>query len=149
MHEHLKDIFEYNHHFNQKLFALLAQHYPDLPVKTLRLINHLVNAQQIWNVRINGGTPFEVWQLNNWNELAGIDDANYQMTLKIITEKDLDGIIAYSNSKGEKFSNKVKDVLFHVINHSTYHRAQIATDLKLNGIEPINTDYIFYKRKLE
>ena len=54
-----------------------------------------------------------------------------------------------TNSKGETFSNKIKDILFHIINHSTYHRAQIATDLKQNGIEPINTDYIFYKRKLE
>ena len=61
---------------------------------------------------------------------------------EIITKK-----IIYKNSKGIEFSNTVQDVIFHVINHSTYHRAQIASDLKANGIEPINTDYIFYKRK--
>ncbi len=92
---------------------------------------------------------FKVWQINDWNDLSNIDNENYSTTLKIIANNNLDNIIEYTNSKGIKFSNKIKDVLFHVINHSTYHRGQIATELKNCGIEPINTDYIFYKRKTE
>ena len=38
-------------------------------------------------------------------------------------------------------------MLFHFVNHSTYHRGQIASNLKEHGIEPLVTDYIFYKRK--
>lgn len=54
--------------------------------------------------------------------------------------------ISYKNSRGERFENSVRDILFHVINHSTYHRGQIATDCKLHGMTPLATDYIFYKR---
>ncbi|WP_111881753.1 DinB family protein [Aequorivita sp. CIP111184] len=33
-----------------------------------------------------------------------------------------------------------------MINHSTYHRVQIINQLKEDGLKPIETDYIFYKR---
>lgn len=46
----------------------------------------------------------------------------------------------------EQSSPKIKDIMFHIVNHSTYHRAQIATELKDHGIEPLKTDYILYKR---
>jgi uncharacterized damage-inducible protein DinB len=44
------------------------------------------------------------------------------------------------------FSNDIKSIIFHVINHSTYHRGQIASEFKQNGLDPMVTDYILYKR---
>lgn len=55
-------------------------------------------------------------------------------------------IIEYKNSTGKTFQNSRYDILIHVLNHGTYHRAQIATELRGHGIEPINTDYITYMR---
>ena len=149
MKEKFRELFEYNNHFNQKLINLISNNLQNVSEKTLKLINHLINAQQIWNARIINENEFEVWQINDWNKILEINNNNYSKTLKIIDEKNLENIIEYTNSKGQKFTNKIEDVLFHVINHSTYHRAQIATDLKNYEIEPINTDYIFYKRKIE
>lgn len=149
MKEEFKELFTYNNHFNQKLIALLSENLQSISDKNLRLINHLVNAQQIWNARIASEEEFEVWQVNKWEELLRIDNENYSKSIEIIDSSKLDNIIEYVNSKGIKFSNKIKDILFHIINHSTYHRAQIATELKNCGIEPINTDYVFYKRKIE
>lgn|SRR5690554_1729311 len=149
MKEEFKELFTYNNHFNQKLIALLSENLQSISDKNLRLINHLVNAQQIWNARITSEEEFEVWQVNKWEELLRIDNENYSKSIEIIDSSKLDNIIEYVNSKGIKFSNKIKDILFHIINHSTYHRAQIATELKNCGIEPINTDYVFYKRKIE
>lgn len=147
MREHFTELFEYNTHCNQKLIALMLQNLDAVPEKTQKLMHHLINAQQIWNSRIRGTDSFDVWQLNDWNAIDVIDKENQATTLDIIETNDLKKVITYSNSKGIQFTNRLKDVLFHVINHSTYHRAQIATDLKQIGIEPINTDYIFYKRE--
>jgi uncharacterized damage-inducible protein DinB len=36
--------------------------------------------------------------------------------------------------------------MIHLVNHSTYHRAQIATLLRQGGLEPVNTDFITYDR---
>lgn len=149
MKEQFIDFFEYNHHFNQKLIDVLSKNSQNISEKTISLINHLINSQQIWNARIINEIEFEVWQVSDWNQLSEMDDQNYKKTLELIHKMDLYTIIEYTNSKGIAFSNKIKDILFHIINHSTYHRAQIATELKQNGIEPLNTDYIFYKRKRE
>ena len=35
-------------------------------------------------------------------------------------------------------------VLRHIVNHSTYHRGQVASKLKRFGIEPPNTDFFFW-----
>ena len=149
MKEKFIELFEYNYHFNKKLIEFISENFQLKPEKTVKLLNHLINAQQIWNARINNESEFEVWQINDWNNISKINTDNYSKTLEIIHNKSPENSIEYKNSKGEKFINKIEDVLFHVINHSTYHRAQIATDIKNNGIEPINTDYIFYKRKIE
>ncbi|TXF74946.1 DinB family protein [Chryseobacterium sp.] len=146
MKDYFKEIFEYNLHANRQLIALMLQHWPDISERSQQLISHLLNAHQIWNGRILNAPTFEVWQLNDQNILSDLNTQNYENTLKIIEEFPLEENVDYSNSKGEKFSNKIRDLLFHVVNHSTYHRAQIAADLRQNGIEPINTDYIFYKR---
>jgi uncharacterized damage-inducible protein DinB len=52
------------------------------------------------------------------------------------------------NYYGENFSRPVKDIIFHYCNHSTYHRAQIATELKINNITPPATDFIHYKNQI-
>lgn len=149
MKEKLIELFEYNYHFNNKLIEFISENFQEVPEKTLKLINHLIDAQQIWNTRINNEKEFGVWQINDWNSISNINADNYFKTLEIIHNQSLENIIEYKNSKEQKFTNKIIDVLFHVINHSTYHRAQIATDIKKHGIEPVNTDYIFYKRKIE
>lgn len=146
MKDYFKELFQYNHHANRQLIALMLEHSSQISERSHQLISHLLNAHQIWNSRILTSPAFEVWQLNDWINLSDLNILNYNNTLTIIEEFPLDGNTEYYNSKGEKFSNKISDVLFHVVNHSTYHRAQIALDLRQTGIEPINTDYIFYKR---
>lgn len=148
MKEEFKELFEYNYHSNEKLIQLISKNLHNVSEKTFKLLNHIINAQQIWNARIKNEKEVDVWQLNEWNLILNMNNQNHSKTLHIISEINIELVIEYTNSKGIKFSNKIKDILFHVINHSTYHRAQIATDLKNCGIEPLNSDYIFYRRNL-
>ena len=57
-----------------------------------------MNAQQIWNARIENETEFGVWQINDWNNISDINYENYTKTLKIIREKSLENVIEYQNS---------------------------------------------------
>ncbi|WP_140485163.1 DinB family protein [Flavobacterium sp. GSA192] len=143
-----KDTFEYNYHFNQELIQLFEKEKQIIPEKSIKLLNHLINAQEIWNARIlNQDISVAVWEIRPLENLKNHNETNYNQSISILNSIELSKKIIYKNSKGIVFSNTVQDIIFHVINHSTYHRAQIASDLKANGIEPINTDYIFYKRK--
>jgi len=60
--------------------------------------------------------------------------------------KQLSSIIEYQNSNQQRFKNSLEDILIHLFNHGTYHRAQIAMDLRQHGLEPIKTDYINFVR---
>lgn len=146
MKEKLVDLFEYTYHFNKEMIKIISENLEKVDEKTISLINHTLNAQQIWNSRILNEKSFEVWQINPFENLNGINQQNFNKSLEIVQKFDLDQKIEYQNSRGTKFENTVFEILFQAINHSTYHRGQINSLLKQNGITPILTDYIFYKR---
>ena len=58
-----------------------------------------------------------------------------------------DDKVSYTNSQGKAYSNTVKDIVTHNVNHATYHRAQINQLLRQNGYEPVLTDFIAYRRE--
>lgn len=146
MKEFFKDIFEYHNHFNQKLAEQLTENENEITSRTIPLFSHSINAQQIWNARILNKSQFGVHELHSLEECKRIDNDNFKNVIKILNERELDELISYCNSKGEEFKNSIQQILFHVANHFTHHKGQIISDLRQNGISPIVTDYIFYKR---
>ncbi len=146
MKELFADLFKYHHHFNQKLIVELKIHGPKLPERSFPLWCHVLNAHQIWNTRILGGTELGVRQVHALEELGAIDDTNFTNTLRVLELADFDRVVNYKTSKGQPFTNTVRDILLHVANHTTHHRGQIISDFRQTGIEPLVTDYIFYRR---
>ncbi|MCS3870037.1 putative damage-inducible protein DinB [Chryseobacterium ginsenosidimutans] len=146
MKDKMVDLFEYTYHFNKEMIKVISENLEKVNEKTISLINHTLNAQQVWNSRVLGEKSFEVWQINPFENLNEINHQNFQKSIEIIENSDLDQRIEYQNSRGTKFENSVFEMLFQAINHSTYHRGQINSLLKQNGIDPVLTDYIFYKR---
>lgn len=147
MKQFFKELFEYNHHSNQKLAEVFVNHSDRMPEKPLQLISHIFNAHQVWNNRIDKKQSlFGVWELHAVHDLKQIDKENFEHSLHILEHFNLDETLSYTNSSGQSFNNSIRDILFHVINHSNYHRAQIATSFRQCGLEALSTDYIFYKR---
>lgn len=142
-----RELFEYSHHFNQKWADIFIDSQDKITERSVKLLSHVLNAHDIWNNRIDQQkAPFGVWDIHDLSNLKSIDRANYEQTLKILDRSDLNEIISYKTSRGQPFKNSIRDILFHVINHSTHHRGQIAADFRQNGLEPPVTDYIFFKR---
>ncbi len=132
---------------NQQLIASMLEHSEIITEKCIKLQSHILNAHQIWNYRIEQKEGhFAVWQIHPVATWKDIDQNNFQSSLQILNKVDLNDKIQYKTSQGQAFTNSVRDIFFHVINHSTYHRGQLASEFKQAGIEPIVTDYIFYKR---
>lgn len=147
MKEFFKELFQYCHHSNQQIAELFLQHSESITEKSRKLFSHTLNAQHIWNARLSGNKPdYSVWEIHPVESFKNMDLKNHMDTFQLLNTIDLSNMIDYTNSKGERFSNTVRDILFHVVNHSTYHRGQIASDFKQQGFEPPVTDYIFYKR---
>lgn len=146
MESFLKDLFNYNHYAN-KLFIQSFEDGFDVE-KGVKLFSHIINAHHIWLARIKGDVPmFDVWEIHVINSFAKVEEQNYKQSIQLLQEvNDLHQLISYSNSKGNAYQNTIRDILLHIVNHSTYHRGQLASLIRENGMEPPVSDYIFYKR---
>src|SRR5690554_2025913 len=143
----LKEYFEYNAQVNEKLAEFFVENPGLLGGEAQRLFSHIVGAHHVWNHRVREIKPgWGVWELVSIEKLREVEIANLKDSLQILAEQDLASPVSYQNSKGLAFESKIIDILFHIINHSTYHRGQIARVVRENGFEPLVTDYIFMKR---
>jgi uncharacterized damage-inducible protein DinB len=147
----MKDFFldkvEYNHNANQKWIQHLHAHrHIDLS-ESLKMMSHILNAHHNWNHRILKRTPrYGIWDMHPSQELEMINDQLAQHSSEILKSLDLEELIAYKNSSGASFQNTISEILYHVINHGTYHRGQLSLQLSTLGLPSFSTDYIFYKR---
>ena len=148
MKDYFKELLEYSNFYNLKIIRKMNDgdlHFM-VPERAISLLSHTLNAQKIWNDRIQGKTDtVQVWKDYNIEELESVENKNFQETLEILENEDLERIVQYKNSKGESYQNSVKDIIFHIINHSTYHRGQIATEFRKQKIDPIVSDFVYYK----
>jgi len=119
-----------------------------------KLMAHLLAAQQIWLSRCKGLTltDFALWPDRSTNELQDMIENNSTGWLEYLGDlspQDFEKEIAYHDTKGNLHQNKLVDILAHVINHGTHHRAQAGQELKHAGdVQLPTTDYIFYVRQL-
>jgi uncharacterized damage-inducible protein DinB len=151
----LEKLGAYNVWANAKLLAHLdgiVASGAEIPAKSLRLFSHVLNAQAIWLARLTGTqSPVKVWQEH---DLAGLHKLHQQTSpalhqyIRDADEPELTRMISYANSQGNSYDSQVSDILTHACVHANYHRAQVATSLRENGLEPINTDFITYCREL-
>ena len=136
--------FEMNASFADQLLSIDRE----VDGKIVSFYAHILTAHHLWNQRIlSRPSEFGVWELIDSSEWKEINKNNYETSLSILTGYAKDDVITYINTSGKSFSNTIEDIMFHVINHSTHHRAQISLLLRGNDIEPLKSDYILQLRK--
>jgi len=147
MKSYFLELFDYNHQMNLNFSEVIIQSGGAVPEPCIKLFSHVLNAHHIWNSRIlDEDARLAVWEISLPDAWENINLDNYKTTRELMDLFELDRVIAYQNSKGVSFEGNLRDIHFHVLNHSNYHRAQIASALKANNITPPISDYIFYKR---
>jgi uncharacterized damage-inducible protein DinB len=152
MKEYFIRLFNYDTHTNLLMTEMIIN--AGSPEKPVQLMAHLLAARQIWLARCKaepaiGGALWPDWKADTFAKIIEENSKGWINFLDKCTPADFDKMISYKNSKGESFENKLSDVLAHVINHGTHHRAQAGQYLKSGGVDLPFTDYIFYIRQLE
>ena len=140
-------LFDYNFYCNKSLIEKCSE-LKVIPERSEALFSHILNAHHIWNARILNQTPiYDVWQKHDIKSWEDIHYDNQRNSFEIVTNAtDIDKRIDYESTDGRSYTNTLGEMLFHIINHSTHHRAQMSIDFRSNEIDPISLDYIFYKR---
>lgn len=140
-------LFDYNFYCNKKLIEQAVE-LNDIPDHSIKLFSHILNAHHIWNKRIlKEESEYGVWQVHEVDTWEEVHYENQRATFEIVRNTDNFNLrVDFVTTEGRSFANDLKDILFHIINHSTHHRGQILVDFKSNNIEPLGLDYIHYKR---
>lgn len=141
-----EDKLEYTYLCNEKIIKLLIENESIFNGRIEGLICHTVNAHLVWLQRILNISPtVKTFQIHPLHSLLKMNQSNFEGGLNVLNSYNLETELTYHNSLGLQFTNKIDDILFHIINHSSYHRGQLILLLKDKGLAPIVTDYIFYK----
>jgi len=143
-------LYQYNVWCNKRVLnALTSQHVND--EKILSLVGHIVAAQYLWLYRIKGlpPAPVKLWGEYTLNQLVEMADEIGEQWISFIEQTDdFNRELTYTNYTGDPYVNNVEMIMIHLVNHSSYHRGQIAMQLRQKGFEPVNTDFITYDRVL-
>jgi uncharacterized damage-inducible protein DinB len=140
-------LFAYDDWANREVVANLRTFDAAAAAPGLRLLNHIIGAQWIWLSRLRSREPkMPVWPelsldgaLRELDELRG---AWHDIWTRAIQGRSIE----YRNTKGERHTSRVDDVLTHVVMHGAYHRGQIATLVRQGGNTPAYTDFIHATR---
>ncbi|HLV85482.1 MAG TPA: DinB family protein [Candidatus Sulfotelmatobacter sp.] len=142
--EYLRRQFAYDVWANQAVLAALEEQGADS--RSLELMVHIVASEQLWLDRLmQQPQSTAVWPTADLLECrlrASHMERSWREYMDRTTEDDLETVIPYKNSKGETWTSTVRDILNHVLMHSTYHRGQIATHMREKGQIPAYTDFI-------
>lgn len=148
MKKYFLKLYQYNAWANDRVLSNLRRQSVD-DEKTLTIFGHVLAAQFLWLHRIKGLAPPDVklWGDYSLEKLdIMVTDANQQWKEFVESQENYDREMTYTNYVGELYTNNVETIMMHLVNHCSYHRAQVALLLRQKGFEPINTDLITYDR---
>jgi|SRR6185437_681645 len=149
----LKEFFlkqlAYNDAMNKTMLGNLKE-LERPPLECIKLLSHIALAQSLWLERMYGTPSIKTtWDTLDITSLEDKLRDNHKGWISFMNEVDEEGLnktYTYTTTRGEVFENSLYDILFHLINHSTHHRAQISKILRQHDIEPPVMDYIAYAR---
>ena len=74
------------------------------------------------------------------------EDLEHERTAYLgqLADADVTRTISYVDSRGRSVSLALWQTLIHLANHSTYHRGQVASQLRQLGYAPPATDFIVF-----
>ena len=148
----------YNQWANSSLFVLAEKEAKDCldtaihsSFKSLRqTFMHLADAEYIWLCRLND-LPLDQIPGKSGKSMEVLPVMDKRL-LDFIESKEASYFSAstsYKNLKGESFTTENGVILAHVFNHSTFHRGQIVSMLRVLGFSGNipSTDLITFKRQ--
>ena len=150
-------LYAYNRWANARLVAAAATLSPELLNRDLAVsyrsifgtLQHILWAEWRWLGRWQmrapaGRDPLECRDLAalraRWTDI----EREQLEFLQRLTAADLERPISYDNPPGTRWTYELRHMLQHLVNHSTYHRGQVAAMLRLLDTAPPATDFLVY-----
>lgn len=156
-------LFEYNRWANAEILRSVSELTPQQLTTNLRTshgsvhgtLTHTLSSEWIWLTRCQGVSPKAQLDPADFPGLAAVRtkwtevEQNLKRYIDALTDEMLKTVISYTNTQGEQWSYPLWQIMQHVVNHSSYHRGQIAGMLRQLDAKPAMTDYLVYFDKIQ
>lgn len=157
----IRALYDYNAWANQRALDSVAP----LPVEqftrplgssfaSLRdTLAHIWGSQWVWLERFQGRSPAALPDVGQFPDLSALrgrwddDEERLQKFVSSLTQEDLNRVLSYRTMKFGEYRNPLWQSMQHMVNHSTYHRGQVATLLRQLNAKPISTDLMHFYRE--
>jgi uncharacterized damage-inducible protein DinB len=157
----MTELYDYNRWGNNRFLDATAELTDEEFTRDLRssfpsiqkTLEHILQAEWIWLERWRGVSPDAVpgWDTSTHPALRArwrVIEDDQKAYLGTLTDELLRSVIEYRNLASQSFSQPLWQLLRHVVNHSTYHRGQVATMLRQLGKPvPVSDLVAFYREQ--
>ncbi|HEV2121486.1 MAG TPA: DinB family protein [Chloroflexota bacterium] len=157
----IQELFAYNRWANHRLLQAAGALSPADFLRGLggsfpsvqATLAHILSAEWIWLQRWLGNSPPGLpatWGLASYEALRVHWIRNEQAQLEFVaglSDDALQPAVSYRTTAGESFKAPLWQLMRHVVNHSSYHRGQMATLLRQLGTAAPGTDLVLFYRE--
>lgn len=120
-----------------------------------KTILHMWDAEVLWLRRFEGES-LQHWPSSNFTGgkkelIEGYKKSSTDVRSFCSARQpaELAARFKYKTTKGEPFEDTIEDMLYHIVNHGSYHRGQVVTMLHEAGVSQIlSMDIVIYLRSL-
>jgi len=154
----LKFLFDYTEWANELIFEAAAALTPEEATRQVggsfpsvrETLAHSAAADWVWLCRWTGDNPrgWPTWASGPVDEIREEwrrIHANRNEFLASLTDADLDREVTFTRLNGDTSTARLGFLMQHVINHATYHRGQVASQLRMVGAVPPSTDLLRFR----
>jgi uncharacterized damage-inducible protein DinB len=147
MKEYLIETFKFNDWANKRALEKIKE----MPEKdeAIRLFSHLITCMNKWMgwIKDDPAAPAMKWygDIYPLEELGPRWDKCLNAWLDFLeshSEEEIDSEKRYVSGSGIKYGAKVKDMALQLNYHSIHHRAQLLMMMRMQGVQPPNSEYI-------
>jgi uncharacterized damage-inducible protein DinB len=109
---------------------------------------HMVAVEWLWLQRWKGVYARTLIPADEFPALQAVIDRwlsverDFRSYLAGLDEEALARHLSYINFQGETWTYPLWQMIAHVLNHQSYHRGQVATQLRMIGVHPPQVDFL-------
>jgi uncharacterized damage-inducible protein DinB len=154
----IQELYRYNAWANARTLeavstltpAQFTQHLGGSYPSVQDTLTHALWGEWIWLQRWLGDSPTRVFEPREFPDVEALEarfrevESERASFLKSLSGERLARVVRYTNVQGQTWEYPLWQQMYHVVNHSTYHRGQASAKLRQLGASPHPTDFLVF-----
>ncbi|MGH7612562.1 MAG: DinB family protein [Gemmatimonadales bacterium] len=159
----VQELYRFNRWANARVFDAISGVTQEQFLKDLgssypsirETLTHIVWGEWLWLQRWRGTSPRTVFQATDFPLPDSLKTRWLEVELEqrgfveSTTAERLLCIVRYVNLQGQTWEYPLWRQMYHIVNHSSYHRGQVTTMLRQVGARPIATDFLVFHDEVD